>query len=179
MAERRNDIEILDAEECDGLLRDTLVGRLAVSISDRPEIFPINYVVTDHGIVFRSGAGTKLAGAVLTHHVALEIDGYEPENRTAWSVVVKGRARQIERMQDVYDAEDLPLFPWVTSPKPNFVCIEPREITGRRFYVADDVVTDASLGWTEGTDHHPDDELGVRPQPGLEYHVDAPRLHPD
>ncbi|CAN5556829.1 pyridoxamine 5'-phosphate oxidase family protein [soil metagenome] len=179
MGEHRNDIEILDVEECNGLLRDTLVGRLAVDISGRPEIFPINYVVTDHGIVFRSGAGTKLAGAVLMHHVAFEIDGYEPENRTAWSVVVKGWARPIERMQDVYDAEDLPLFPWVVSPKPNFVCIEPREITGRRFYVADDIVTDASLGWTEDVDHHPDDDLGVRPQPGVGYHSGAPRLHPD
>lgn len=136
-------------------------------------------MVTDHGIVFRSGAGTKLAGAALMHHVAFEIDGYEPEQRTAWSVVVKGWARQIERMQDVYDAEDLPLFPWMTSTKPNFVCIEPREITGRRFHVADDIVTNASLGWNEEADDRPADDLAIRPQPSEEFHPGDPRLHPD
>ena len=46
------------------------------SIADRPEIFPINYVV-DHGtVVFRTAEGTKLAGAV-QRDVAFEADGYE------------------------------------------------------------------------------------------------------
>lgn len=140
--------ETLTDDECQALLRSTLVGRIAVDMAGRPEIFPINYVVTDDGIVFRSAAGTKLAGAALMHHVAFEIDGYEPDTRTAWSVIVKGWARQIEQMQERYDAEALPLFPWVTSVKPDFVCIEPHETTGRRFHVADDIVTDASLGRT-------------------------------
>lgn len=146
MNQGRSTTEILTEEECYELLRKTMVGRLAVDIAGRPEIFPINYVVTDDGIVFRSDAGTKLAGATLLHHVALEIDGYEAGQRIAWSVVVKGWARQIEPMQDLYDAEDLPLFPWVASLKPNFVRIEPHEVTGRRFQVAYDIVTDSSLG---------------------------------
>ena len=41
------------------------VGRLAVSIKEQPDIFPINFVV-DHGtVVFRTAEGTKLAAAVL------------------------------------------------------------------------------------------------------------------
>ena len=54
----------LPANACWALLRSQEVGRLAVSIADRPEIFPVNYVV-DHGtVVFRTAEGTKLAGAV-------------------------------------------------------------------------------------------------------------------
>ena len=88
------------------------VGRLAVSIANHPDIFPINFVV-DHGtVVFRTAEGTKLAAAVLGEAVAFEVDGYDAAAGEAWSVVIKGRAIEIERMQDLFDALDLPLFPW-------------------------------------------------------------------
>jgi hypothetical protein len=38
-------------------------------------------------------------------------------------------------MQELFDAVDLPLFPWHAAPKPRFVRIEPDELTGRRFHV--------------------------------------------
>ena len=124
----------LEANACWALLRSHEVGRLAVSIDDRPEIFPINYVV-DHGtVVFRTTEGTKLAGAV-QRDVAFEADGYEPETGEAWSVVVKGRAEEISRGQELLDTADLPLFPWHAAPKQRFVRIVAAEITGRRFRV--------------------------------------------
>ena len=87
----------LPANVCWALLRSQEVGRLAVSIADRPEIFPVNYVV-DHGtVVFRTAEGTKLAGAVQGDAVAFEADGYEPDTGEAWSVVVKGHAEEIAR----------------------------------------------------------------------------------
>ena len=103
---------ILETDTCWDLLRQADVGRLAVSIADHPDIFPINFVV-DHGtVVFRTAEGTKLAAAVLGRSVAFEVDGYDPAAGDAWSVVIKGHAREIERMQDMFDALDLPLFPW-------------------------------------------------------------------
>jgi nitroimidazol reductase NimA-like FMN-containing flavoprotein (pyridoxamine 5'-phosphate oxidase superfamily) len=129
--------EVLGANECWQLLRSTEVGRLAVSITDHPDIFPVNYVVDRGTIVFRTAEGTKLAASVLGRAVAFEIDGYDPEHGVAWSVVIKGRASEIERMQDVFDALDLPLFPWQTAPKHRFVRVEPFDISGRRFQVTD------------------------------------------
>ena len=133
----QNGMEELSAAECWRLLRTHEVGRLAVSITDHPDIFPINYVVDGDGIVFRTGAGTKLAAAVLGRSVAFEIDGYDPIAGDAWSVVAKGRARQIEHMIEYFDADTLPLFPWHAAPKPDIVRIEPLEVTGRRFHVVD------------------------------------------
>ncbi len=127
--------EILELEQCWTLLETNSVGRLAVDNGGRPDIFPINYIVDDGSIVFRTGAGTKLAAAALMHHVAFEIDGYEAAEQIAWSVVVKGHADQIERMHERYAVEELPLFPWVVSEKPNFVRIRTDEISGRRFHV--------------------------------------------
>ena len=119
------------------LLRSTEVGRLAVSITDHPDIFPVNFVIDRGTVVFRTAEGTKLAAAVLGRAVAFEVDGYNSDSGEAWSVVVKGHAVEIERMQDLFDALDLPLFPWHSAPKHRFVRIEPHQISGRRFHVVD------------------------------------------
>ena len=168
--------EVLTDAECWELLDTTSVGRLAIDIAGKPDIFPINFVVDGNCLLFRTGAGTKLAASALLHHVAFEIDGYEPTKRTAWSVVVKGKAHQVERMDEVFAAEDLPLFPWAAHPKPNYVRIDPTEVTGRRFHVVDDVAPDTSIGWDPVQQPASDD--GVTPEPGAEFHRGASRMRP-
>ena len=70
------------------LLREAVVGRLAVMVDDHPEIFPVNHMVDRGSVVFRSAAGTKLAGSV-GHLVAFEVD--EVSSLFDWrSVVVHG-----------------------------------------------------------------------------------------
>lgn len=128
----------LSVSESWGLLREAVVGRLAVVVSDQlqPDIFPVNFIV-DHGsIVFRTAEGTKLSAAV-DRPVAFEVDGYDPATGEAWSVVVKGTAREVKKLYDVLDALDLPLFPWHAAPKPRIVRIEPDMVSGRRFHVLD------------------------------------------
>ena len=120
-------------------------------------------LVDDHTIVFRSGAGTKLAGAVLSRHVALEIDGLETDG-SVWSVVVKGVAREVTEMEERFAMDDLPLYPWIASEKPNFVRIEPELTTGRRFHIVEPDRS-AANGQTGG---------GHR-----EFHPGAPRIRPD
>lgn len=126
---------LLTPEECWELLRHHEFGRLAVDVDGRPDIFPVNYVIHGNALVFRTGAGTKLAAAVLGRWVAFEIDGVRPDERTAWSVVVKGWAREMTHANEVAAARRLPLRPWIAEPKPHFVRIVPRLVTGRRYEV--------------------------------------------
>lgn len=129
-------MRVLSEADCLALLQVTEVGRLAIAINNTPDIFPLNFVV-DHGtIVFRTAEGTKLAGAVLGKSVAFEVDGSNDVTGVAWSVVVKGRAIEIDNMYELFDALDLPLYPWHTAPKHRFVRIRPSEITGRQFHLA-------------------------------------------
>jgi uncharacterized protein len=130
-------ITVLAGEGCLALLRSQTVGRLAVSIRDRPDIFPINYTVDRGGIVFRTAEGTKLAAAVLGRGVAFEVDGFDAAAGEAWSVIVKGHAVEITGIEELLDALELPLFPWHAAPKHRFVRIEPVEISGRRFHVVE------------------------------------------
>jgi uncharacterized protein len=128
-------VEVLTPTQCWDLLQSAEVGRLAVTIGRHPDIFPVNFIVDDRSVVFRTAEGTKLAASVLGEAVAFEIDGYDIAAGQAWSVVAKGRAEEIETMDELFAAEDLPLFPWHTSPKRRYVRIHPEELTGRRFEV--------------------------------------------
>lgn len=128
-------IEELPAETCWELMRSTTVGRLAVIIEDHPDIFPLNYVVDEGTVVFRTAAGTKLAGAIGGTPVALEVDGYDARTEQAWSVVLRGRAEHIRQPRLLEQVDTLPLFPWQQGMKENFVRIHRINLSGRRFKV--------------------------------------------
>jgi hypothetical protein len=93
----------LDESECWALLRKAAVGRLAVVVNHRPEIFPITHIVDHATIVFHTAVGTKLEGS-LGRDVAFEVDGYDPDTGEAWSVIVKGLAREIKQMYEALEA---------------------------------------------------------------------------
>jgi hypothetical protein len=134
MEDTLGQMEHLSVSESWSLVRSVPVGRLAVVVDGKPEIFPLNHVV-DHGtLVFRTAEGTKLMGTI-GHDVAYEADGIIEGGTVAWSVVVKGRAREVARLHESIDSLELPLFPWHRGPKPRIVRIEPEEVHGRRFVV--------------------------------------------
>ena len=129
--------EELSEDKCWELLAKEQVGRLAVAIGDHPDIFPINHVVERRTLVFRTEPGTKLAAAVLGRGVAYEVDHTDVETGVAWSVVLKGHAREYHTVDELIHAEDLPLFAWVAEGKHHYVAIAADEVTGRRFHQVD------------------------------------------
>jgi nitroimidazol reductase NimA-like FMN-containing flavoprotein (pyridoxamine 5'-phosphate oxidase superfamily) len=127
---------ILDPSDCWNLLRSVQIGRLAVLDGDRPDIFPINFVVDRGTLVFRTAEGTKLTAALGGGHSAFEVDGFDEISGQAWSVVVRGRLAPL-RAAELLDSVALPLEPWQPGPKPRFIRIVPTEVSGRRFDIAD------------------------------------------
>jgi nitroimidazol reductase NimA-like FMN-containing flavoprotein (pyridoxamine 5'-phosphate oxidase superfamily) len=127
---------VLGEDECWRMLARADVGRLAVSVSGEPLIFPVNFVIDNRSVLFRTAEGTKLASLAVSARVAFEVDGFDAATGEAWSVVVRGTAKVLEKLNDVYAAQELPLFPWEATPKPVFVRITPRAVTGRRFIAA-------------------------------------------
>ncbi len=122
----------LEASECWRLLRTTDVGRLAVAIANRPDIFPVNYAVDGQSIVINTAPGTKLAAAVLGTAVAFEVDVLDPITRTGWSVVLKGHAREVDTIEELLAAQSLDIETWTETDKRRFVRLTPDSITGRR-----------------------------------------------
>ncbi len=124
-------LEELNEEESWHLLASADLGRLAVTIDGGVDIFPINFVVADRVIFFRTAPGSKLMD--LTRHpvVALESDGTRQRQR--WSVVVKGVAKRLGSDAEIEASGVLRLHSLVPTEKWNYVRITATSITGRRF----------------------------------------------
>lgn len=128
--------QILTENECLALLRSRTVGRIAFGLGGEIEIFPVNYGMEGRIIVFRTGPGAKLS-AVPNTAVAFEVDGWDAERGSGWSVVAKGRAEEITTNSGRV-AEHLrrvPIQPVGPGDKWHWLAIQPSEITGRRFHV--------------------------------------------
>jgi nitroimidazol reductase NimA-like FMN-containing flavoprotein (pyridoxamine 5'-phosphate oxidase superfamily)/nucleotide-binding universal stress UspA family protein len=125
-------VEELTAAACWELLSASRVGRLAICTGGSARIFPINFVVDEHTIVFRTAPGTKLAG-ISESDVAFEVDDYDEATGQAVSVIIEGRASEITEADEWDRALELPLFPWHVAPKGHFVRIAPDTVSGRRF----------------------------------------------
>jgi nitroimidazol reductase NimA-like FMN-containing flavoprotein (pyridoxamine 5'-phosphate oxidase superfamily) len=128
-------VHITTPHESWQLLREAVVGRLAVISEGAPDIFPVNFAV-DHGsVVIRTAGGTKHEAAH-KRQVAFEVDGYDLDTAEAWSVVLKGRAVEVYDVDEAIEVLHLPLIPWAHGSKPHLLRLVPRDITGRRFKVA-------------------------------------------
>lgn len=124
-------VTTLTDDTCWEMLHDQEFGRLAFHLADEVHLVPINYAVdADRRLVFRTAEGSKLLGLTMNADVAFEIDEYTEEQ--ARSVVIRGRARQLEHHEEA-ETEQLPLRPWVNTAKFNVIVIEVDEITGRQF----------------------------------------------
>jgi hypothetical protein len=130
----RNWLERLSPRDCWELLATTPVGRIGVLNDSAPEIYPVNHVVDDRTIVFRTDPGTKLRGLLRSPAVCFEVDGIDPETATGWSVLVKGTATQIHDAEELQRVADLPLRYWSLGDKPHWIRISPAEVTGRRIW---------------------------------------------
>src|SRR5207248_9066552 len=86
---RAPSIRTLSREECDDLLQQNQVGRLAFTFHDRVDIEPVHYIYSDGWLHGRTSPGTKVA--TLLHHpwIAFEVD--DVQGLFDWtSVVIHG-----------------------------------------------------------------------------------------
>jgi nitroimidazol reductase NimA-like FMN-containing flavoprotein (pyridoxamine 5'-phosphate oxidase superfamily) len=127
----------LSAEECHRLLRGRHLGRLAFVEGELPLILPVNYVLDDGAVVFRTDAGSKLDAAVRGAPVAFEVDGVDEVERTGWSVLARGHAEQVTDPEHLDRLRQLPLVPWAPGAKAHYVRVDADEVTGRRINVDD------------------------------------------
>ena len=118
----------IDEHESWALLASMNLGRFATCApNEAPVVLPVNFVVDDWVIVFRTGVGRNLLGA-LRGPASFEVDSYDAARRTGWSVLVRGIA---------YEASDaeiahLHVEPWAPGDRSIWLRMVPLEVTGRR-----------------------------------------------
>lgn len=119
--------------ECLELLAAHSVGRIAVVSGGRPLIFPVNYVLNDRTVAFRTDPGTKLDAATLGR-VAFEVDDFDPEHHGGWSVLVQGIGEEVTDALDTWSEKvtSVALEPWAGGAKEHWVAIAVPTFSGRR-----------------------------------------------
>jgi uncharacterized protein len=131
---RRARWQELSKSECFALLAREHLGRVAVVDDLGPVVFPVNFVLDRHMVVFRTSEGTKLDAACRGSRVAFEIDGADAAARTGWSVLVRGEAIEVTGPAALARLRKLPLDPWAPGAKTHYVRILPAALTGRRIW---------------------------------------------
>lgn len=126
----RNDLEVLDRDECLRLLASRSVGRVGLSAGALPVILPVNFYVDGDRIIVRTGFGTKLAAAMRNAVVCVEVDEIDSLYHAGWSVLVTGTARELVG-EEAAAALALPLRPW-SGHADHVIAIDVELVSGRR-----------------------------------------------
>ena len=119
--------ELLE-DECWDLLRTRTVGRVGWQGSGGPTIVPVNYVIDERAVIFRTAPYTDLGREGAVQEVAFQVDDLDPVARSGWSVLVRGRRRLDP---EAYGKAPRPEV-WVGGSRWLVLRIEARTISGRR-----------------------------------------------
>ena len=103
---------VLPRQECLARLGAARVGRVAFVSQGDPVILPVNHGMDGENIIFRTATGTKLLAADTEQVVAFEVDGYDADRRTGWSVLVRGVATTVEDQEEVKRLNLFGVWPW-------------------------------------------------------------------
>lgn len=118
--------------QCWELLGESGIGHLALRAHpEGVDIVPIDYLVHDRMLYFRSAPGTKLMELVEHPHVAVQVERLR-EGRWS-SVVIKGRAERLAFDDEIIESGVMALATSGLGEKHNYVRVTPDAITGRSF----------------------------------------------
>lgn len=124
----------LSSQECLDLLEEEGVGRVAFTDSSGPAVVPVNYILEDDTVVFRTASGNWLDKALTTSivgadvRIAFQADHIDPGTRTGWSVLIRGAAHHFTPDESA----NPPVTPWAGGDRRSYIRLLPREITGVR-----------------------------------------------
>ena len=127
-SESTPDVRLVDLTpaECWDLAASRPVGRLAWNGPHGPTVIPVNFSVDGQSVVLRTSAYTAAAQEAEDGPVAFQVDSFDSEAHTGWSVLMRGRAHR-----ETVDSDHADPQPWVPGPRTLRLRIEVDEITGR------------------------------------------------
>jgi len=127
-------LTVLTIEKCFSLLATVPIGRVGLSVNALPVVLPVNFVVVDGDVVFRTVVGTKFHAAAAGAVVAFEADGWAPSGQSGWSVAIQGQAEVVSDAAEIERLAGLTSDSWaLDGAADRFVRIRAVSVTGRSF----------------------------------------------
>lgn len=122
----------LSDEECRSRLESGVIGRVAWNTVEGPQVLPVTYTVHNQAVVFRTTAYGPLADLRHVRRVAFEIDEFDPETRTGWSVLVSGQSRAAAKADELVELwSKADPVPWAPGTRNLFIEISLDQVSGR------------------------------------------------
>ncbi|MBM7797121.1 nitroimidazol reductase NimA-like FMN-containing flavoprotein (pyridoxamine 5'-phosphate oxidase superfamily) [Microlunatus panaciterrae] len=125
-------LDELTRRECLELLGAKHVGRLAYNGPNGPRVVPMNYVVTDLSLIFRTDPEREPGRYSRARMVAFEVDEIDEFFHGGWSVLVTGLAEPVTveelRALTIEETPD----PWPEGLRDLFLQIPLADLSGRR-----------------------------------------------
>ena len=122
----------LDRKECLELLAAESVGRLAYAAHYGARILPVNYVLADESIIFRTLPNGAIFHHALNSMCAFEVDDTDEFFESGWSVVATGFL-ELATPDDFKHMRYRKLpQPWAMGDRRTFVRLPCTQLSGRR-----------------------------------------------
>lgn len=122
----------LSPADCERLVGDRGIGRFVFDSERGPVALPVNYVVADGDILFRTASETSIDRALPDAPASFEVDVIDDTMRTGWSVLFTGKVERVEAANELGQIEKLGLDPWAGGRRDVLVRLMPIEVSGRR-----------------------------------------------
>lgn len=122
----------LDRHECLCLLAKIAIGRVVFTEAALPAAQPVNYLLDGEEVLFRAGAGSKLAAGTRHAVVAFEVDEIDARTQTGWSVLGVGEAYEVLDPARLAELADRMPAPWTADRTGHTISIPLQRLTGRR-----------------------------------------------
>ncbi|MEZ5378037.1 MAG: pyridoxamine 5'-phosphate oxidase family protein [Acidimicrobiales bacterium] len=127
-----NRMGVIDEATCLELITSTPIGRVGFMSDGAPLVLPVNFAWHEGAVVFRTLEGVKMAAAAEGQAVCFEVDQWDAQTKTGWSVVVRGQAAEVTGWAEIEQLENIGLTPWSREKwRRLWVKIVPTEISGR------------------------------------------------
>lgn len=135
MTNSANPISQLTVDEAWQLIEVAQIGRIASARDGLPDIFPINYVVFDRAIYFRTAAESRLRTECDDRAIAFESAWQMSDS--AWSVVILGTLRTLTTDADQQILNRLPILDFAPERPYVWMRVTPTDVRGRRYRLTD------------------------------------------
>lgn len=122
----------LDRRACLALLCTAEVGRVIYTDSALPAALPVNFMLDDEEVVFRTGGGGKLVAATRNAVVGFQVDELDAATRTGWTVLGVGEAYEVIEPRRLAELHAVLPPPWVPAHTDHTISIPLQRLTGRR-----------------------------------------------
>ena len=122
----------LDRAECLDLLAARRVGRIAYPVDKGARILPVNYILADACVIFRTAKDGEIFRHALDSICAFEIDDTDELLESGWSVVVVGRLQLATEDDFARMLHGGVPEPWAAGDRWMFVRLACEDVSGRR-----------------------------------------------